>query len=175
MPIRFNDVGEAQKVAANRKTTRPSFFDAATSHDQEISEDMEAALILIPAESRQQASQRIDAQTEQTDRVKKRDAILLAALTVDLENADAQVRELDTKVNDLQAFTAKFAAYASVSEIGTLLRDTQLGTDELIMAADRAKHRQVCATVLAQRIERSGISEALDNERKSWTRVLHEY
>ncbi len=175
MPIRFDSTDQAQKVATSRKTTRPSYFDATLGQDTEISMDMEAALILIPNEARQEARQRIDHQTEQTDRTRKRDAVLGAALQVDFDNASAQIHELENKVTSLQNFTDKFAKFASVGEIGTLLRDTQLGIDEFIMRADRAKNRQVMASLLRDRVRQNGISEELDQERKSWTRVLTEY
>lgn len=175
MPIKFDSTDQAQKVQTARKTNRPTYFDATLGKDVEISSDMEAALILIPASARQEARQRIDEQTQQTDRAKKRDAVLTAALKIDFDNASAQIKELEDKVTSLQGFNAKFATYASVAEIGTLLRDAALGMDELVMAADRAKHRQVCASILTDKVQQGGITEALDNERKSWTRVLSSY
>lgn len=176
MTIEYQNADEFRKVeAARKKSGRPTYFNASQLIDLEISEDLEAALILLPADAKQECRQRFDAQNEQSDRVQTRDSILKAALKQDIDNAQVQVDELQQKVTDLQEFKAKFQTYADVGEIGLILRDAQLDMDELVMAYDRAKHRAVVAGSLIGRTDLSTITPALDKERKSWTRVLSEY
>lgn len=176
MTITYRDSGDFQKVEAARKRNgRPTYYSADQGTDVEISQDFEAALILIPASAKQECRQRFDAQDEQAERVQKRDGILKAALKVDAENAQDQLTELQEKITTLQSFKEKFQSFAEVGEIGLLLRDAQLDMDELILAADRAKNRAVVAVALADRVDNGSISDALNKERQSWSRVLTEY
>jgi hypothetical protein len=175
MTIKFRDTSEYKKVEGAKKATRPSYYNADIQANIEISEDFEAALVLLPSSVREQARKRLDAQTPATDRMQKRNGILKAALQVEIENAAAQDDELQNSMTDLQEFKSKFSEYAEVGEVGLLLRDAQIDMDEMIMASDRAKHRLVCASILSSRIETDGISPDLDKERKSWLNVLIAY
>lgn len=176
MTIEYKSAEDFKKVeAARKKNGRATYYNADLHQDIEIGEDLEAALILLPANAKQECRQRFDAQTEQSDRVQKRNSILKDALRTDLDNAQAQTSELQQKVTELQSFKEKFQTFAEVGEIGLILRDSQLDMDELVVAYDRAKNRAVVSGILLGRTDLATITPELDKERKSWTRVLAEY
>ena len=175
MTIVFKNIKDSEKVNGLRKgDDKPKIYDATVKRTTPISDDFEAVLILVPNEIKQKAKQQIDAQTEQTDRIKNRDAILKQAINFEKSNAEKQINELKGKIN-VSGFQSAFSEYASVSEVGQFLNDVQLGTEETMVALERAYHRQVCAYVLSDMIENSGISEDLDKERVSWRDVLSAY
>jgi len=176
MALVFKDSGEAQKVAAGRKKSgRPTYYSADHRNEIEISEDFEAVLILVPAAAREQARVKLTTQTASVERQQQRDTVLKAALQKDFDNAAAQQQELESVVTANQEFKDQFAQYASVGEVGLLLRDAQIDTDEQLLAAERAKHRQVCVSVLLERISSGGVTEDIGRERESWSNVLTEY
>jgi hypothetical protein len=176
MAIRFHDTTEAATVDAGRKKTgRPSYYNADDKLETEISSDFEAVLILVPDSAREQARTKTSQQTPKNERQRKRDSVLRAALRVDGDNATAKYEELQDATSDLSSFKEQFGEYASVGEVGLLLRDAQLGEDEVVLAMERAKHQMVCVSVLAERLSNQGISEDLEKERKSWSAVLSEY
>ncbi len=176
MPIKFRDESEFAKVDAGRKRAgRPSFFNADTGLDQEISADFEAVLILLPATTKAEARQKFDAQSQPVERIQKRDAVLAAALAIDAENATAQMSELQQEIEQLQNFKAAFSKYAEVGEIGLLLRDAQLDMDETVARFEQAQNLKTVTNVLNEKLQNNGITDDLNQERQSWSRVLTEY
>jgi len=175
MTIQYKDATEAGKVDAQAKKTKPTYYNAELKKKIPISDDLEAALILLPANAKQQCQQALTAQLEQVERVQKRDSILKAALKVEFDNASAQVSELTQSLNQFQGFKQQFQTYASVAEIGTILRDAQVGNDEKVLAFDRALNRKVMAAILTERVENNTASDDVNKERQELANVLIEY
>lgn len=170
---------QAKKVAEGAKKVRPAYHDPDARVTREISEDMEAVLILTPAGNRQQAVQYMRGdQTTMMEQANQRDACLLAALQVDLEVANQQVTELAQqagKIAKIQQAITQNPQFQSVAEVGPFARALQLGTDEQVHQYDQAKHRQVVATVMAARVQAGGLTADQDEARKSWANVVSEY
>ena len=158
-----------------KRSGRPTYYSADQASDQEITTDMEAALILAPPDAKQECRTRLALTATQAEYQLTRKSILKTALSVDLNNAKSQYGESLLQMTTQQSFVSKFERFAEVGEIGLLLRDAQLGLDEEQMRADRAQHQVVCSTILLQRLLLDGVSTELLLEQKSWMRVLSEY
>jgi len=167
-----------QKQANSRVTPRPTYWDSVTGLDTQISLDFEAALIMVGSSTREDARSRLSQQDKQTDRQKSRDAILKVMLTAEGDIATKQVEELNSQIGKFETFKQKFIAteeLRQVPETARLVGDTQLGIDEMVMLSERAQHRGVVAAVVAARLEKHGVTDERDRQRKSWTRVLAAY
>lgn len=166
------------KVATGAKSSRPSYFNAESGLDKQISADFEAVLILTDASSKQQAMTRLQEQTQATEDQQKRDALLIQALDQELDNAEATLQELTTELQQFEQFQTSFISnpsFKQVPEVGLLVRDLQLGVDETLLAKERTKHLAVVSGILRGRATTNGVSAELSKERDSWTGVLTAY
>jgi hypothetical protein len=175
---------QAQKVRAGAKQEapggpgRPKYWDPDAKVEQEITADMEAVVLLTPAQQRQQAVQYMRGdQKAATDSASQRDACLLAALSVDAEVANQQIGDLAGQSRQLAQIqqVVKNPAFQEVADVGPFVRAMQLGTDEQVHALDQAKHRLVAAAVQTARVLAGGVTADQKKSVESWAQVLSAY
>lgn len=172
MPITLNEQ-QANTVEAGRKKVKPEYYDAEARKTKEIDNDLEAALILIPAEAKAEAVARIEKQEAPVRRILQRNAILKQALEVDIENANTVINALRV-TEDLETFRQKFLVFRDVTGLSNIIDATQLAIEETVMLNDRAKHDLVIATLIEKQVA-NGVTDELDKERKSWAAVIKQY
>jgi hypothetical protein len=165
---------QRQRVEAGRKATRPSYFNADNAADTVISEDFEAVMILLPSSSKMEIQQKMKSLTDPT----KRDDVLKAALADEITAAEAVAAEAQEEYDKFTSFQKQFTdnpEFQKVGESAKLIRDAQLGSEELIVARERARHRSIVAKLQQERLELKGLTPDLSKEVKSWTRVITTY
>jgi hypothetical protein len=167
---------ERAKVESNRLTDRPSYYNAASASQVQISEDFEAFLILQdPVTLSSTLTVLTTAGLLGTLRL-DRDAVAFEALLVDQQDRSDQQSEVATQTSVVNAWRDLFLAgkFSDTPEVGLLIRDVIAQTDETFADEDRLNHLEAVQARVQDRLSQ-GISSTQLQELLSWPTPLLTY
>lgn len=156
----------------------PSYYDAETQQNVQISRDFEAFLIVSDDSLKTSALSWIQKATQITQVNQLRDSLVQLGLAQELKNAQARVAEYNNQLQDFSTFRANFqtqTAFAGVPEVQLFLSDLQAMIGELSVGLDRATFDQNVSNILIQYGDNTEVTEGQVEELQSWTSVISAY
>jgi len=178
----FLSDNEISKVSRKMRSIRPSYWDADAAEEVEISPDMEAFLILLPASIKTSMAEYIRKATEFEGDRSDRDDLLLEFVTDDLSQLDETIAESEDTITEFSAFLAGFdpGKFGDVEEVTTLMNDLGLGFPERLSYKDRITFFATQASVVQGRILKGSFWGGFDSsdrrkQFRSWLRAILAY
>jgi len=170
------DGDELAKIAQNRRAPRPTYFDASSLQDTQISEDFESFLILQDAITITATLTWLAATAALAELRLDRNAVAFEALIVDSDDRASRKSESEDVVSAFNEWKETFLAgkFSDVPEVGLLIRDMQAMADEIFALDDRLFHLERMQARVRDRI-RQGMSTAQLQELQSWPTPLLAY
>jgi len=164
------------KVQTNRKTPRPTYYDAQSKGNKSISEDFEAFIILQdPITITAALTWLTTAGLLQEPRL-DRDAIAFEALVADQDDTSSKALEVMAMTLAFNEWKKLFVAgkFSDTPEVGLMIRDMQAGAEELFVMDERLTHLAQVQLRVQERLHQSVSSEQLQ-ELMSWPTSLLAY
>lgn len=170
---------EAQTVRARRRPSgdRPTYYNAGTDEDNEISEEFEAFLILLATGVKTEAVAWINAVANSLPEREDWNDLLMETIAQQAANATARLADINETFDGYEAFRTNFRAdgFEDVEEVGTLLEDLQIGMGELSGRERESTHLEVLSDLLQLRAESGNVSESRLQQLRSWITPLLTY
>lgn len=177
---------------------RPDYYSFAHQQSIPISEDLEAFIILMPPEARQDVVNWIKENTRYANQNTARNDLLAESLNLEMADADAQLVELNTMLNNYNKFRESYfknifpetsqnsttnssvmptkqQRFASVAEVGQVLSDLNTAVQENLSLQDRAQHLRVLSSILLQILNGSKITPDQKSQAASWAGPFSTY
>jgi len=172
---------EAEQVSASAREPgeRPTFYNATTRADEEISQEFEAYLILTPSSVRSEISTFFQTILDNDpNNVQLREQLLSEFLEEELRNASESQRVFSnlTEYYDSvrTSLSSSVEGFEDVTEVPLLQEATTSSMGDIVSTRDRHQLDYAVLRVLQTRAE-NGRSATLTEELRSWVRVLTEY
>ena len=173
---------------------RPTYYSAAAEKEIQISDEMEAFIILAPPEARNNVVKWIKDSNKKSKDKSDRESLLSEALEGDLSDANRQLDEVQNSLKNYESFIESYFQnvipetgasgsqlkpkrdrFADVVEVGQSLADLSRVVDEFLIVQDRAKHLRVVSTVLQSILSRGTASAAEKRQVSSWATPFTAY
>ena len=167
---------ELAKIANNRRSPRPEFFDANTGGNISIGEDFESFLILQSAEAITKTLTWLGTAGLLSSSRLDRNAIAFEALVSDIDDRETRQAEVSEVTTDFNEWKALFRAgkFSDVPEVGLIITDMQATGEQLFVLEERNTHLEQIQKRVTDRL-RQGISTAQLQQLNSWPTPLLAY
>lgn len=139
---------------------RPTYYSVDLSRDVSISEDMEKFIILAPQETRSAVGDWVRHNKRVNEQNSARDSLLQECLQLEKDAAQAQVDELNQRLDAYNKFHEKYfknvfsdgskkdTAFGEVPDVRMFLDMLSRSVDEILSEKERANHLVVLMNVL---------------------------
>jgi hypothetical protein len=170
------DGDEIAKIAQNRKSPRPSYYDAQATQQRQISSDFESFLILQDPITISATLTWLSATAALVQPRLDRDAVAFEALVSDSGDCSDRKSEVLLSTAAFNLWREKFQGgkFSDVPEVGLLIRDAQAPADELFALEDRLSHLEQVQSRVRDGIRQSVSRDQLQ-EIMSWPTPLLAY
>jgi hypothetical protein len=171
---------QAQQIAAQKRggENRPQYYNAALGEFRVISSDFEDVLILLTAQTKQQAiawiNELLDIGATNTDR----DDVLAEAIDFEWGAVRERAEVLNDALSEFSDFKASFGVpgVSGVPEVGFLMSDMDLAVSEATEKQARATFdRRAGETTEAKRLTGEALTAGRKQQLESWISVLSAY
>lgn len=170
---------QLQFVAARRRLTKPTWYSAASLTTQPITDEMEAALILLPSTVKQQTAQYLDLllagsppKTDHDTIVKEAADQWIANQTAALADLDPTVQSFETLKDGLQGGDAATTQY--LDGMAPMLQSMSKGFGRIEARLADLRFFGVVAK-FAEQFYAAGTTDEFQRELQSWKIVLLSY
>jgi len=171
---------EAKKVDAQAKQERPYYYSSDSAELVQISSDFEAWLILTPMGIRARLATffQFILDNDINDWPQRKNL-----LDKWLEDEEDDLRTeiegygltIDSYDEIRESLASSTAGFEDVDEVNRLAVDLTTSTGDLVERRDNLKFEKALSVVLQSRAEGSGIPDDVEQEIKSWVRLLLTY
>lgn len=162
----------AKDLSRYRKSPRPSYYNASTKTQAEISRDFETWLLTLPGITKRTLLARLQKSMTMSKTKNIRDNLFRIALENSAANAGALTTELDANLGEFQLFLqTPTLAGTGIQEVGMLTSDIARSYGENLAARTQANNELVHAAVAY-----ANISDP-DNKKQvqSWIEIITQY
>jgi hypothetical protein len=169
---------QQKQISANMRTTPPSYYSADTGLTAPIPTETEAALILIPPETKRAAANYLDALLE-TNPVQTDYGTILTEVTDQYKKnvADA-LADMDPVVSNFESFKTAFQGNGQdetfITGAAPFLKSMSKGFGKVEAKRDELKFMQTLFGFSAGRYSPT-VTEEVKKEWRSWKRVVVSY
>lgn len=176
MPVNLTLDQEA-KVAAKRKGTLPTYYNSKIKVRQSISQDTEAALILLPSVKKEQASKYFQTFADKENLSSDYDKVLDLFVQKQLSNVQIANLSLTTIFLNFTQFKDSLLGQGEetlASGCSPIIESLNLPLAKIKSTFDTLQYRELHFQA-AQRLGSSNMTEDQKRELRSWVPVLVSY
>lgn len=167
------------KIAKGRKTTTPSFYNAATQQTSNITLDTEAALIVVGSSVKQKVSNYLDLLIDANPSKTDRDDVTAKAAAAQLTNLEGIISELSDITSKFEGFRDNLLGGDTIDSTITdgmtpILQSITVGVSNITNQLTRARFlKKFCRT--AAKKYGTKVSDDQKKEWRSWKCVILAY
>ena len=161
---------------------RPSYYSTTNKNYIQISEDFEGFLIIQAADNKQKLLKWMSDIGGITNDVKDQNKLLTAFIAVRDADANAQIVEIDNKLNDYAEMQATLltdgtdpARYASIIELDLMLTSISKSVDNITIQRDQAFHELCVTKTVENKLNIEAVSDEAEKEMSSWQSIVSSY
>jgi hypothetical protein len=170
---------QLQFVAARRRLTRPTWYSAESLATTPITEEMEAALILLPSTVKQQTAQYLDLLINSSPPKTDHDAVVKEAADQWMVNQQAALADLDPTVQTFEALKdglqgGDAATTQYIDGMAPMFQSLSRGFGKIEARLADLRFFNVVAK-FAEQFYAGGATDEFQRELQSWKIVLLSY